>query len=75
MLRCYNGAWDSKATALFAEQDAAMAKLRRSEPKAHCTYFPMEGKFQVHVWGRQLSGLRHSKLEALNEALDRLENS
>jgi hypothetical protein len=69
MLRCYNGAWDSKATAIFAAQDAAMATIRKIEPEAHCTYFPSEGKFQVHVWGRPLSTLCDSQLAALNEAI------
>lgn len=68
-MRCYNGCWDSEATALFAEQDRLMASVRKIEPEAHCTYFPTEGQYQVHCWGRPLSGLRPSKLGALQEAL------
>lgn len=66
--RCYDGAWDSAATALFVEQDRIMNEIRRSEPDAHCTLFPSEGLFQVHVWGRPLSGFHSSRLAALKEA-------
>lgn len=67
-MRCYDGCWDSEATALFAKQDALLATLRKSEPEAHCTYFPSEGTFQVHVWGRPLSGFHRSEIAALEEA-------
>lgn len=72
MFKCYNGAWDDEANKLFAQQDALMAAIQKIEPEAHCTHFPYEGEFQVHVWGKELSGLRRSKIEALNEALARL---
>ena len=72
MFRCYNGAWDSAALALFAEQDRLMDLIRVHEPNAHCTYFPAEGEHQVHVWGRALGPQRGSKLAALREALSNL---
>jgi hypothetical protein len=68
-MRCYNGCWDSEATTLFAKQDKLMAELRKVEPEAYCTYFPMEGQFMVHVFGKPLSDLNSSKLGALQEAL------
>lgn len=72
-MRCYDGAWDSEATALFKRQDDLMAKIKQHEPEAHCTYFPYEGEFQVHVFGRELSAICNTKLEALQSALRRIE--
>lgn len=68
MMRCYNGAWDSKSLALFAEHDRLMDEIKQVEPDAHCTYFPVEQEFQVHVFGRQLSAQRPTKLAALQDA-------
>lgn len=68
-MRCYDGAWDSEATTLFARQDALLAQVKKKEPEAHCTYFPMEQRFQVHAWGRPLSGMHVSRIAALEEAL------
>lgn len=73
-MRCYNGAWDDEATAMFKEQDALMAEIRVLEPNAHCTYFPAEQKFEVHAWGVPLSDFHSSKLEALRTALNRLKS-
>ena len=69
-MRCYNGAWDSEATELFTRQDELLEKVRTIEPEAHCTYFPSEGQFQVHVWGRPLSKLLSSRIAALEEAYE-----
>ena len=71
-MRCYNGAWDSEATALFAEEDRVMDLIRAKEPEAHCTQIPTPGSFVVHVWGRFLGEERPTKLAALLSALDRL---
>lgn len=68
-MRCYNGAWDSEATSLFKRQDELLARVRAKEPEAHCTYFPMEQRFQVHAWGRPLSGMCVSQIAALEETL------
>jgi hypothetical protein len=68
-MRCYDGAWDSEATALFARQDELLRRVKVKEPDAHCTYFPSEGQFQVHAWGRPLSKMHGSKIAALEEAL------
>jgi hypothetical protein len=72
-MRCYNGAWDSQALALFKQQDDLMAAIRHYEPDAHCTRFPSEGTFQVHRWGHPLSGFHGSKVAALQSALSRLQ--
>jgi hypothetical protein len=70
--RCYDGCWDSKTQAQFDKEDALMAEIRVIEPQAHCTRFPEEQKFQVHVWGRPLSEMRDSRETALREALTKL---
>ena len=70
--RCYNGAWDSAAMRLFAQQDALLEAIKVIEPEAHCTLFPEEGLFQVHRWGRPLSGFHRSRIAALQEALEKL---
>lgn len=72
-MRCYNGCWDSEATALFAQQDALMTNLREVEPNAQCTYFPVEGLFQVHDYGRPLSDFHQSRLAALEDACNRVQ--
>ena len=71
-MRCYDGCWDSEAQALFKEQVRLLAELKELEPQAHCTYFPYEGVFQVHVWGRPLSGFHTSRIEALRRAINGL---
>jgi hypothetical protein len=73
-MRCYNGAWDSEAMALFAEQDRMLKRIRVREPDAHVTYFPMEGKYQVHVWGNPLSGFHDTTFGALADAAIQLNN-
>ena len=73
MFRCYNEAWDSQALALFKQQDDLMAKIKLKEPEAHCTRFPEEELFQVHCWGRPISGFHKSKIAALEDALAELE--
>lgn len=69
-MRCYNGAWDSEATAMFARQDALLSELRKLEPEAHCTYHPDGEVYQAHVWGRPLSGMKKSREAALTEAIN-----
>jgi hypothetical protein len=67
-MRCYDGAWDDEARAMFAQQDKLLSEIRKLEPFAHCTYFPSEGLYQVHAWGIPLSEMRRSKMDALREA-------
>jgi hypothetical protein len=71
-MRCYNGAWDSEAQALFAEQDRLFKELQKAEPEAHRTCFPEEERWQIHVWGRPLSGFHSSMISALTEALKKV---
>lgn len=67
-MRCYNGAWDSEAAALFKEQDRLMAQIKKKEPEAHCTYFT-PGSFVVHVWGREIGSHRDTRIGALQSAI------
>lgn len=68
-MRCYNGAWDSEAQALFKEHDRLMTEIRKIEPEAHCTYHPTLDCFVIHVWGRELGPYRRTKLDALRATL------
>lgn len=70
-MRCYDGAWDSEALALFVEQDKLLRQINKYEPQAHCTYHEPAG-FVIHVWGRELGPYCGSKLKALQYALARL---
>lgn len=70
-MRCYNGAWDSEAQALFKEQDRLLEEVKKHEPEAHCTYHPDGETFVVHVWGRPISDVCKSRIAALNSALER----
>lgn len=48
-MRCYNGCPDSKLKAYLDDQDNAAKKLKELYPTARCTYFPMEGMWQVFI--------------------------
>lgn len=71
-IRCYNGAFDTASQRILDAQDGALTAIRRTEPKAHVTFFPMEEEWVVHVYGRQLSSYHKSKGSALADALERL---
>lgn len=74
-VRCYWGALDSASQRVLDNQNAVLAAIREVEPEAHVTYFPMEGEWVVHVWGRPLSGYRQTKGAALAEAYRNLFDS
>ncbi len=48
-MRCYNGCPDSKLKAKLDKEDKLTIKLKKIYPEAHCTYFPVEGYFQVWI--------------------------
>jgi hypothetical protein len=68
-MRYYNGCPDSELQALLNAQGSLLDAIKKLEPAACCTYFPMEERWQVHKWGEPLSGFYSNKLEALKEAL------
>lgn len=52
-----------------------MDEIQKFEPEAHCTYFPGEEEYQVHVWGKPLTGFHKSHLAALEDCLKTLEET
>lgn len=50
-MRCYNGCPDSALQAVLDQQAADDRALKLAHPEAHCTYFPVEQEWQVHIWG------------------------
>ena len=54
---------------MMTELEAARAELHRIEPEAHCTYSPMEGKYQVSVWGSRIGDFEDTKITALRKAI------
>lgn len=71
-VRCYNGAYDDESQRVLDAQDAALAKIRLTEPQARVTYLPMEGTYMVHSWGRPLSAEHSTRGSALSDALERV---
>ena len=71
-MRCYNGCPDSKLQAILDAEAKAMAMVKAIRPEAHCTYFHPTGchesGFQIHEWGRCLSGFHQNKIDACFEA-------
>lgn len=72
VVRCYWGAYDSASQAALDAQDKALRIIKTKEPEAHVTYFPVEHEYQVHAWGRPLSGFHSTRAAALWDALERL---
>jgi hypothetical protein len=72
--RCYNGCWDSETQRQIDAEEAQMALLRTFEPQAHCTYFPIEGRYQIHVFGKPLSEFHGTRATAIAEALKRFQD-
>lgn len=70
--RVYNGCLSDDLQAYYKMCDLKMRLIRVINPDAHCTYFPNEGKYQVHAWGIPMSKMHSDKMEALQEALDNL---
>jgi len=78
--RIYNGCPDSTLQARWDNEARLLRNIQKKEAtildnikinyaEARCAYFPMEAKYQVHVWGFPLSRLHERKIDALNEAM------
>lgn len=50
----------------------AMIELKRIEPKARCTYFPMEDQFQIWVDMEPLTNMYYSSLLAIATGISKL---
>jgi hypothetical protein len=49
-MRCYNGCPDDQLAAIWDSRDKARAALKRADPKAWCTYFPIENMYSCARW-------------------------
>lgn len=68
-IKCYDGAFDSETQRVLDAQTKAMKKIQDIEPEAICTYFPVEGEYVVHTWGRHISGYCKTRGSAISDAL------
>lgn len=72
-MRCYNGCPDSELAAWIRRNEDAIVELGRRIPGARCTYFPMEGKYQVYsAEHKPLSKAKESVISAVEEAIGEL---
>jgi hypothetical protein len=73
--RVYNGCPDSTMQRRLDEIKQLMSRLHKIRPEAHVTFFPSGDEYGwiVHEWGMPLSRHHETKLDALREALARLE--
>lgn len=69
---CYNGCYDSKTQRALDAQEEVLKAIKTKEPEAHITYFPLEQQFQVHAWGRPLSGFFSTRAAAISDAYTKL---
>lgn len=69
---CYNGCYDSKTQRALNAQEEVLKAIKTKEPEAHITYFPLEQQFQVHAWGRPLSGFFSTRAAAISDAYTKL---
>lgn len=74
-IHCYDGAYDSRSQRVIDAQVEALRLIQLREPEAHVTFFPVEGEWVVHSWGRELSAYHETKGSALADALRRLDNA
>ncbi len=72
LVRCYNGAFDSDSQEIIDKRERVLEEIRKLEPDAHVTFFPVEGQYMVHAFGRELSKYAPSKGAALADAYNRL---
>lgn len=69
-MRLYNGCPDSELKAKWDSIEKAKKQLQKQIPEAHCTYFPKEEKWQVHVWGKMIGGFFDTELAAIESAIE-----
>jgi len=49
-MRLYYGCPDKELQAVWNSRDEARARLRKADPRAWCTYFPLEGAYSCARW-------------------------
>ena len=67
--RVYNGCPDATMQRRLDAEDALWKQVLEKEPEACCTYFPVEEKSCIHVWGRFLTGMHDTAAGAMREYL------
>jgi hypothetical protein len=67
--RVYNGCPDDGLKAILNYESELMGKIIMRYPEAHSTYFPIENRWNIHVWGKRLSEMHDTKLGALLEVI------
>ena len=70
--RCYDGAPDTALQAKYDIEKLILEEIRKIEPDAHCTFFPVENKYQVHIWVNSIGQMFSSKKDTLMSALNQL---
>ena len=70
--RCFDGCPDTALKAKLGSEDLILKEIKKLEPGAHCTYFPVEEKWQVHISGRDIGPFLYSRRDALLGALAQL---
>jgi len=71
-IRCYDGVLDSISQRIVDRREFILNEIRKLEPDAHVTFFPIESQYVVHVFGRELSKYDSSKGAVLADAYNRL---
>jgi hypothetical protein len=71
--RVYNGALCTDMKNEIDHESKLMKILRKIEPSASCTFFPLEYSYMVFVNHRMVTGIFHEcKQEAIIEAIENL---
>ena len=74
--RVYNGAMSDDLCEYFAALDALEAELKKKDPNAWVTYFPVEGFYMASTWRDgefvQLTGEHFTKRAAILEAMENI---
>lgn len=70
--RCYDGCPDTALQAKYDIENLIMQEIKKKEPRAHITFFPVENSYQVHVWGKDIGKMFASKKDTLMSALEEL---
>jgi len=70
---------ESQLQALLGERAQLMDEVLKLNPEAHVTFHYPTGKgewgFQVHEWGKPLSGFHKDMVSACEEAISRMKNT
>ena len=53
----------------FNKSEELAKVMYKKFPESHVTYFPVEQKYQCHVWGKPLGGMFSSRIDAIRDAL------